>query len=532
MKRTAVLSALFILVITAAGAQSAYTDQTSDSLTATLQNPVIQAGDPALVTQRIMSSTRYKVTPGDLYRLAITMDTVTTYSLTLQENYDIEIPYLGTINVKGKLFSDLRKIIHDDLKKALPMAQYINLTLESAARFDVTVFGGVLVPGIVTVMPLSRVSDAISLAGKAKPGSSSRQISLIRGGKTISVDLMRYSRGAESDDNPYLEPGDKIFVPQAVVTVSISGQVKYPGIYEIIPGESLSTLLAYAGGVTPGARTDGIELSHFAMEGTPEAAGSDAQNQPRSLQGSANGPQVRIINLGTEGGTPLANGDRIRVPSLVENRAMVLVTGGLFGSLVSTEKAVKIPTAPITVNLPYSPNLTLLSVLETLGGPTPYARAKESLVIRKATGERIGVDVDALWSTRDATKDILLQPGDIVEVPMVVDVFVAGEVLIPGKVPYDPASVVSDYLRAAGGINPDTSNANCIYFAEKNGTQTKTNLMASVEPGTVIIVQRNGFTSMLKTFDQISSVTAFVTVIIAFLTRIDVFYNLIVSILK
>jgi polysaccharide biosynthesis/export protein len=511
MKRIAAFTVIFALALPlAAPAQdnSLLLDAGSDAGSVLNQPPAIQAGDPGLATQRILSSTQYRVTPGDVYRLSITTDAVTTYTLTLQENYDIEVPYLGTISAKGMLFSDLRRRIVDSLKKILKIVQYIDLSLTSVSRFDVTVFGGVNAPGIITAMPLSRVSDAITQAGKVKPGFSSRQISLMRGGRTITVDLQRYATTAESDDNPYLEPGDRIFVPQARVMVSIIGQVRYAGTYEIIPGESLATAIGYAGGIVPGGRADAIELMQFRGD-EPQADGGGHPSPIRS---------VRTLSLSADGGTPLANGDRIRVPSQAENRSMILVTGALFGSTISADRAVKIPTTAIAVDIPYSPNLTLLSVLESLGGPTPYAQAQDSVILRKSTGQRILVDVDALWSARASAADVPLEPGDVVSVPLVTDVFVAGEVNAAGKFPYNPAGVVSDYLVAAGGIKQDTSNANCLYFSARDGKLTKTSLTAAVKPGALIVVKRNAFQEVTAHFTEITTVTAFVTTILAFVT--------------
>ncbi|MGA2975141.1 MAG: SLBB domain-containing protein [Spirochaetia bacterium] len=517
MKRLTALIAFLVLVISLSfgqapgvggGEAAGATGQPQGFGASEAAGTTFQAGDQSLITQRIMSSTQYKVTPGDVYVLYITIDTMVSYSLVLQENYDIDVPYMGTINVKGMLFSDLRKTIMNGLKKALPLAQFVSLTIQSPARFDVAVFGGVQTPGIVTVMPLSRVSDAITLAGKSKPGASYRQISLVRGDQKITVDLFRYSKDAASEENPFLEPGDKIFVPQAQMVVDLSGEVNYPGSFELVPGEDLRTLIEYAGGVTPGAHTNSIEIMHFTPGGAPEQ---------------------KIVDLsGADAGMLLSNGDRVRVPSGVENRRMVLVTGAVYGAPLSAEKPIQIPTAPVSVSIPYSRELTLLSALERLGGPTPYAKAKESLIIRGKTGERVSVDIDALWASRDPAMDIALEPGDTVDIPMVTDVFVAGEVRAPGKLPYNPVYLVSDYIVASGGINPDTANANTLYFVDKNGVKTKTTLMAHVTPGSVILVDRNAFTNMTVNFNQITTVTAFATAIVTFITVVIDFIRIFV----
>jgi protein involved in polysaccharide export with SLBB domain len=466
-----------------------------------------QGGDPAEIARRIMSATRYKCTPGDTYLLSITNESVVSYSLALQENYDIEVPNMGTLNVKGMYFADLRKLVTDRIKKLYPQSPFVSLVLQSPARFDVAVFGGVLTPGIVTMYPLARVSDAITLAGRFKPGASYRRISLIRAEQKITVDLMRYSVDGASEQNPYLEPGDRIYVPQAEVTVTLSGQVKYPGVFELVSGETLQTLIEYAGGPLPDARAEAVSIVRFGADGAASQS---------------------IVNLAGAAGQALANGDQIRVPSLVENRQMILVTGAVFGAPVATDKPVQIPLAPISVNVPYTPGLSLVAVLQALGGPTPYARAKESLLIRKQSGERVPVDIEALWASRDPAKDILLEPGDTLSIPMANEVYIAGEVRIAGKLPFNPSMTVADYLVASGGINPDTADPNGIWFVDRKGGRTRALMTSSVEPGILILVEPNSWTNTQKAFANITVVTTFATAIITFATTLISFVRLFV----
>ena len=65
-----------------------------------------------------MSTTRYRVTPGDIYELSVTQGGITNYTLFLQENYDLQVPYMDTINVKGMYFADLRKMIIDRMRSS------------------------------------------------------------------------------------------------------------------------------------------------------------------------------------------------------------------------------------------------------------------------------------------------------------------------------------------------------------------------------------------------------------------------------
>lgn len=461
--------------------------------------PTLLGGDPAAITQRILSATEYRLTPGDTYQVSITMNGLTPYTLILAENYDLDVPYIGTLKVKGMYFSDLRKMVVERLKKVLPLADFVSFTLAAPARFDVSVFGGVEAPGIVTMTALSRVSDAIVAAKGSRRGGSYRQIALIRDGRKIVVDLLRYTMDAVSEQNPTLQPGDRVYVPPQELVVTLTGQVRFPGPYELLAGETVQQLLAYAGGTLPDAQAGAVELISVVDGGTI---------------------QQRLLDLRSDVGTALANGDRVRVRSIVENTEMILVTGALFGAPVSAEKPIPIPLAPIAVNIPFTPGTTLLSVLEALGGPTPYAKAKESLVLRKSTGERIPVDVESIWKTRSRASDIPLEPGDTLSVPIVNEVFVLGEVRSPGRVPFNPGFAVADYLLAAGGVNPATADANGLYFLDKVGGKTKTGRGGQVEPGALLFVDRNAWTKTQEVFSNITVVATLVTTLVTAITGI------------
>jgi protein involved in polysaccharide export with SLBB domain len=454
--------------------------------------PTFLGGDPAAITQRILASTQYRLTPGDTYQVSITMNGVVSYPLVLTDGYELEVPYLGTLKVKGMYFSDLRKTVVERLKKVLPLADFISFTLAAPARFDVSVFGGVEAPGIVTVTALSRVSDAIAAARGFRRGASYRQIALVRGETKITVDLQRYSMDAASEQNPTLEPGDKVYVPPQQIVVTLAGQVRFPGPYEMLAGETVRQLLAYAGWSLPDAEAGAIELVRFAEGGSTA---------------------MRLLDLENDGGTTLLNGDRVRVKSIVENRESILVTGALFGAPVALDKPVQIPLVPIAVNVPYTPGTTLLTVLEALGGPTPYARASAGLIVRKRTGDRVPVDIEALWKARDRSADIPLEPGDTVSVPIANEVYVAGEVRTPGRVPYNAAFTVADYLLAAGGANPLTADPNGMYFMDRLGKRTRTSLSGEVQPGALLFVDKNGWTKTTQVLGNVSLVAGVLTAV-------------------
>ena len=71
------------------------------------------------------------------------------------------------------------------------------------------------------------------------------------------------------------------------------------------------------------------------------------------------------------------------------------------------------------------------------------------------------------------------------------EVYVAGEVNIPGKVVYSPSFTVAEYLAAAGGIDRETGSLDSLWFVDAAGNRTRVTTSSAVPPGTVIYVDRN-----------------------------------------
>jgi polysaccharide export outer membrane protein len=445
-------------------------------------------GDPKTLVKRIMSSTEYKLTPGDTYELVINIEETERFPLLLSDSYELDIPFLGTVNVRDMFFADLKKMVVRNIKAKIPV-QYVDFVLTSPALFDIFVYGGVTNPGIATVNPLSRVSDAILLAKGPVKGASYRRVDLIRDGRTRTLDLSMFAAQGDYEQNPVLEPGDKIFVNAAEKLVEISGKVRYPGPFELLPEDTLNTLLDLAGGITPDARTETIRIARLDERGKV---------------------QILDIPFDQAGETRLTNGDRIAVSSSLENEDTITIDAAVYGQPTSGEGPIMIPPRNVVVTLPYIPGLGVLDILEQLGGPSPLADTAASYVQRQK--DRLPVDVGQLWTERQQQYDLALEPGDLLVIPMQkLKVFVAGEVNSPGALPYVNGYKVADYILAAGGISLETGDRNKIFFMDALGNRDRTALdIAVTEPGTLIYVAKSGWGLTQKSFKDVLIITAFI----------------------
>ena len=447
-------------------------------------------GDAATLRQRILSATSYRMTAGDTYELQIQLgsdDRVNTFPLVLQDDYQLDIPFVGTVGVRDRLFSDGRREIVRRIKEQVP-ARFVSFVLRQPALFDVFIYGGVANPGIYTVTPLSRVSDLITVAGGPQAGSSLRAVELTRDGVTGTIDLTRFSTHGELDANPTLTPADRVRVPRAERLVSIAGTVAFPGVFDLLAGEGIAELIRFAGGLR----------------------GPESDTRLSVLRGQ---PVPRVVELAPEQWRTfqLRDGDRVEAAPAARPERMVLVQGALFGE-PGGEKPRPIPDQPVVVLLPYASGLTVLQVLEQLGGPTPLARAERSSVLRAASGVRVPVDVAALWEYRDPVLDLFLDPGDQLHVPLQdLNVYVAGEVNVPSAVRYQPSLTIGDYLRAAGGLTEDGGTDFTVIDA--NHARSRGTLFTQPAPGSTIIANRNAWAGTRNVLSELAIVAGFTVII-------------------
>ena len=491
-----IMTYLFILIITAG---TGFAQEP-------LQFPELKLNVTAdSIIKKTLGSTQYKVTPGDVYQLVIGVtdivdkrNTSINLSLVVSDKNELELPYLGKLNVKDMYYYDLRDIVLQKLKTQLS-AYYINFSLVSPGLFDVFVYGAIKIPGFTTVTSLSRVSDAIVLAGSIEMGSY-RTIRLIRKNQTLTLDLLKYFNEGDLSQNPLVESGDKIFIPAPQLVCQIEGMTLKPGKYEMIEGDTLQDLFKLCGGIIPGGSMTDIWINRI---------------------DEADDTHVFNVKYADAGNFKLKNGDMINIKARLENKRTILVEGALYSEQYKGTGVQTIPTTPVVFNIPYIPGLTLLSVLESTGGLTPFADAEKSLIIRDDGNVKIPVNVKQLWEQKDKKLDVSLQSGDHVYIPIQkLKVVVAGYVNSPGTFPYTTETDVGEYLLLAGGVNPETGSLYQIFRLEPTGRREMLGLDDFVEPGTLIYVDKNSWTATTDFLGQVGIVVGFATAVVTLVTGV------------
>lgn len=311
-----------------------------------------------------------------------------------------------------------------------------------------TVSGEVLVPGIYPITPDMRVSDLLRAAGGLSDtaflgeAELTRQV-LVSGRavetRVIALDLEGILAGDEAADVA-VAPSDFLFV-RLIPRINdedrivLEGEVTFPGIYPIAPGETLSSVLERAGGLTPRAFPDGSRFTRESLRRREEerleqlanrlerdlAAAAVQRSQEDAAVGAAEAlrlaqellAQIReapaegrlVIDLEAviRGGPQsprdivLRDGDRLLVPKVSQE---VTVIG-----------EVQFPGS----HLHYD-RLSIDDYLASAGGLTRQADRKRIYVVR-ANGEVV-TGQDSRWFRRQR---IPINAGDTVVVPLDAD---------------------------------------------------------------------------------------------------------------
>lgn len=165
---------------------------------------------------------------------------------------------------------DLPAILHrGDQRTNYPLQPGDLLSVQQKPAIRVAILGEVKRPGNYDLDADSRVMQAIAQAEGVTEFAALKRAFIDRRGIIIPFDLYRASVQGDTreSNNPPLQDGDVIVVPQNLQRYAIVGQVARPGYYPIPEGKPflLSDAIAQAGGMTPRAITSTVTV--LRMEG-------------------------------------------------------------------------------------------------------------------------------------------------------------------------------------------------------------------------------------------------------------------------
>lgn len=373
----------------------------------------------------------YVLGAGDEVIIDVYGDSQRSDKLKVAPDGTVTMAYAGPITVAGRTLQQVRSTISGRLRPYYSGSN-IKVTIGQTRAITINVMGEVQTPGSYTLSAFASVFHALYHAGGVNDIGTLREIKICRGGRVVStVDVYDYILNGRLTGNILLEDGDVILVDTYKHLVMVKGEVKRPMYYEIKGGETLGTLLGYAGGFKGGAYTDVVTIE-----------------RTRNTEAYVFTPKEKDFDSFL-----LADGDVVTV-ALTETHYvnMAEIKGAVY--------------RPGRYQIGDSMR-TVRSLIEQAGGLREEALRTRAIVLRMnpdRTRTAITIDLDGIMS--GTSPDVTLNNEDEISISsrereladMTLDI--EGEVYQPGTYDYATNMTVEDLITIAGGLKLSASILN------------------------------------------------------------------------
>ena len=386
-------------------------------------------------SQNLATPANYKLGPGDEVIIDIWGANENTIRQTISPDGYISVENLGLVFLNGKTIKEADNYLRKELNKIYsgiteenPTSE-IKVTLGQIRTIQINVMGEVELPGTYALSSLSTVFHALYKAGGVNELGSLRNIQLMRNGqKVATVDVYEFMLKGKTLSDIRLQEGDVIIVPPYELLTHIEGKVKRPMYYEMKTGETVKSLIEYAGNFTGDAYTKNVRITR------------------------QNGREFQIYTVDDIDYSvfKLMDGDSLTVSAMLKR----------FENKLEIKGAVFRPGI-----YQYSGQLNTIKQLVTKAeGVTGDAFMGRAVLHRERedlTKEIIQVDLKGILN---GTKpDIALQRNDELYIPSIHDlqdigtISIFGEVARPGEFPFAENATLEDMIIQAGGLKESAS---------------------------------------------------------------------------
>lgn len=326
--------------------------------------------------------------------------------------------------------------------------------------------------------------------------------------ENLAINLEELMSGKTAD--VALRKNDVLLVPslfdvQEVQTVTIFGEVAFPGTYEYVENMSVEDFIVNAGGLTEAASTAKVDVARRVKNSRATSA-SDTISHMYSFAISDG-----LIVEGNPNFT-LMPFDEVYVrksPGYFKQENVVIEGEVLFNGTYALEKK----------------NQRLSELVASAGGLTPQAYAQGARLVRAMTDEEkarlettmetslqlakdkadslairnkimnqtdypVGIELDKALAKPGSDADVTLRDGDRLIIPQYSNtVKMSGEVMYVNTVSYKKGKGLRYYLDQAGGYSNEAKKSK-VYIVYMNGTVARANRLNrnAIQPGCEIVV--------------------------------------------
>lgn len=456
--------------------------------------------------QLALSNPEYTVCAGDIYNLSYNAaGQAVNYTIQLDTSYILKVSNLASINVSGKKFTYVKKLVEDIVTKNYPFSG-VQFTLITPAQFTVRIQGEVTAVSEVISWGGQRLSELVNTIGTQY--SSKRNIEVYSAdGTSARYDLFQAQRYGDMTQDPFLRPGDTVVLRRYDRKVTITGAVERPGEYELTEGENLEELINYyGGGLDEFADLDKISLLRLNI---PEDYTSGTGNYIYL--------DYKSIYVDNRFEFILYDHDTVFIDSLLRLKPVLFVEGAVrqteadSAAEVVEEAASRKTIIPFTAGEDYGDIMRRISTFFS-----SESDLKNAYIIRES--EIIPLNIEDLVYHKTEKAHITANPFDTVIIPFrLYYVTVTGAVNAPGRYPYVPDKNWEYYTGLAGGFTEQNSMKKVTIRGPDGSKKTKDDIIL---PETIITAERNGF---IYNFNRFAGP---VTTLLSIATTVLMFLNL------
>ncbi len=372
----------------------------------------------------------------------------------IDSNGNVFVPGVGMVKAEGRTVSEVEKSIQSVARQKYNRLN-VKITVASDTEFSVYVFGQVNHPGKVSISSNASILEALGAAGGVKKSGSLRTISYTpQRGKKLTLDLydLLFNNKRPSVT---LQSNDVIYVNNIGSVVAIESGVNVPGIYELLPNETISNLIHYAGGETPDADLSTVTISQF-----------------DSVTGQRNSQDITRSMLKKQ---TLSNGDILYLRSKFAKAQ----------DTVTLEGNVKHP-----MTMAYKEGLKLSEVLKNKNEVMDETFLHQAVITRIVGDDRQTVTIPvSLVDLFSGKEDIALQPGDIITVlknSNLTYINVRGCINEPKKYPFTDGLTLKDVMAGIQFVissqDPEAQNVKANTVFDNNDKQNEKVAVVEVKP--------------------------------------------------
>lgn len=380
--------------------------------------------------ENVATPEHYKLGPGDEVIIDIWGANETNIRQQISPEGNIMVSQIGPLYLNGLTIREANEKVREVFARKYagvagdePESQ-VRITLGQIRTIQINVMGEVAVPGTYRLSSFATVFHALYRAGGVTDIGSLRNIQVMRGGKQLAgLDVYGYLLEGKTTDDIRLQEGDVIVVPPYEALVSVEGKVKRPMYYEMKKGETLGTLIDYAGGFTGDAYSKEVRLVR------------------------RTGREYRLFNVDKSdyAGFELDDGDSVSVGTILNRFAnRVEVRGAVY-----REGMYELGEDMNTVR-------QLIDRADGLKGDAFLARALLYREHEDLSIETVAVDLKGVIN--GTVPDISLRRNDVLEIASVRDLEekgafrIEGLVSRPGVYPFADNTTLEDLIIQAGGL--------------------------------------------------------------------------------